>query len=121
MSDEDALTNFENELKGSMPEECYNGYKKFVACKNKFDEQLLAEKGYQAFQDFYKEPLSRTAGCKNEFDAYVKCQTDFFWRYIDLKNYVAEIEGLPLPYNKKAMKLDMKKNLTAHNIGLNKF
>jgi hypothetical protein len=120
MSDQD-LEAFQKEIDGKMPPECVERHKKFTACTTKRYNDLLAEHGYNWVQEYYKEPLSRSGGCKNELEGYSKCFWDFHWKYIDLKNYVAEIEGKPLPYDKKSMKRDFKENYSNYNYFLNKF
>jgi hypothetical protein len=121
MSDDELIQGLEEELKGSMPEECYNAFKRFNACKFNHDKEKYKELKFVKFEEYQTYALSRVDGCKNEYAKFNKCREDFFWRYIDLKNYVAEIEGRPLPYNKRALKADLKENLTKYNFGLNKF
>lgn len=123
MSSDQELTieEYETQLKGEMPPQCYELFKKFTACKDKFDNDLIAEKGQEHFNKQWEEPLFRTKGCKGIWDSYTKCQDDFFWKYVDLKNYVARIEGTRKPYSKKELKEHFEKNKSNNNIGFNKF
>lgn len=117
---EELLSSIEAELKSQMPEECFNQLKKFTLCKNDHDAEIKKTKGEAFYREYTTEPYSRVEGCKNEFDSYSKCYFDFLNRYKDLKNYVAEIEGKAIPFNKETFEYD-RKNMTKFNIGLNKF
>lgn len=118
---EENLNSVEEYLKGNMPEECLMNFKKFYKCKLDSDEELIKKLGYAKFTKQQTDPFSFVNGCKNEFNNLVKCQNDFVDRYMDLKNYVAEIEGKRQPFDKKEIERDLKKNMTTYNFGLNKF
>lgn len=118
---EDLIADLNNELQGQLPEECIESFKRFHACKYNNDQELLEQVGWKEFQERSTRAFARVAGCKKEHQKLVACQENFFWRYIDLKNYVAEIEGRPLPYNKEDIKADLRTNYTKYNFGLNKF
>ena len=117
----DYVEKLELELSKELPEDCILKFKRFTACKFKFDNDFEEKEGYSKFKEFKEQPVSRVKGCLNEWNSYFRCTQEFMWRYIDLKNYVAEIEGVPLPYNKKEIKRDLQKNLSKYNYGLNKF
>jgi hypothetical protein len=106
---------------GQMPPECFQLLKRFTLCKLENDEEIKKSKGTEFYRDYLTDPFSRVDGCKNEYNSYTKCYDDFYRRYIDLKNYVAEIEGKPLPFNKKLMQEDYARNRSYYNYGLNKF
>ena len=120
-SHEELLTSIDSELRSQMPEECYDHFKKFNLCKLDFEAEYKNKHGYKAFVDFQTDPYSRVAGCSNEYNSYTKCHSEFVNRYIDLKNYVGEIEGKPIPYDRKELDKDLKKNMSVYNFGLNKF
>ena len=115
------LNSIEAKLKSTMPEGCYNMFKKFTLCKSDVDSEIIKTKGLNYYQEYITEPFSRIDGCKNEFNSYSKCYYDFHERYIDLKNYTAEIEGKKAPFDRKEMEKDKKKYMTTYNFGLNKF
>lgn len=115
------IDNVEKEIKGKMPPECYEKLKRFTLCKFSHDQEVIKEKGYEHFLQNYGAPFQRVAGCKTEFDNYNNCYQDFYNRYIDLKNYVADLEGMPRPFNKKELRQRNAENFTKNNFGLNKF
>jgi hypothetical protein len=106
MADENPLNQLESELKGSMPDECIQALKKFTLCKVTHDEELKKTIGLKGMLDYSTDPFTHIDGCKNEYHNYNKCYSDFYKRWVDLKNYVAIIEGKPLPFNKKEMNLN---------------
>jgi len=119
---ESLIRDINNHYEGKMPPECFQLLKRFTLCKYDHNQELKKTKGSEFFQDYLTDPFSRVNGCKNEFNAYSKCYNDFYKRYIDLKNYVAEIEGKSnLPFDKKLMKEDYARNRSRYNFGLNKF
>jgi len=118
---EDALNQIETTFKNQMGEECYAKFKRFTLCKLDYDEELKKKIGLKGFKDYETDPFSRIDGCKNEFYSYSKCYSDFTERFIDMHNYVAEIEGKKSYYDRKDLDRDMKTNATRYNFGLNKF
>ena len=120
-SHEEAYNNIEAALQGRMPEDCLALFKRFSLCKIDHDAEIKKTRGFAAYQDYLTDPFSRIDGCKNEYYAYDKCYGDFTERYVDLKNYVAEIEGNKSYYDRKEYDKDLKKNATVYNYGLNKF
>ncbi len=118
---ESLLQEINTYYQGKMPPDCFEFFKRFTLCKNDHDEEIKKTKGTEFYHDYLTNPFSRVDGCKNEFNAYSKCYYDFYNRYVDLKNYVAKIEGKPLPFDKKLIKEDLKRNRSFYNFGLNKF
>jgi hypothetical protein len=118
MSEEDLFSQVEDELKGKLPEECINKFKRFQACRLDKENEEKA-KGFRHVKDQQTLPLAYFEGCRKEWENYNKCKEEFFWRYIDLKNYVAEIEGKQHPFNKTNIKDYLEK--TYDKFAVNKF
>jgi hypothetical protein len=118
---EDQIRDHFNQLSGELPEECVELLKSFYNCKLKHDDELFKDKDAAFINNYQFEPFSRVEGCKNIWDKFHKCKEDFTWRYINMKNYVAQVEAQIPPYNKEAIKADLKENLTEYNFGLYKF
>ena len=118
---ESLLKEINNYYQGKMPPECFELFKRFTLCKETNDEEIKKTKGTEFYNDYLTNPFSRVDGCKNEFTAYSKCYYDFYNRYVDLRNYVAEIEGKPMPFDKKLLREDSLRNRSHNNFGLNKF
>lgn len=114
---EDDLTNVEAEIKGTMPEECYNNFKRLALCHYEKVQEVEKTSGKEKVYEMYTTPTGRYEGCMNEYNALHKCYFDFFYRYVNLKNYAAEIEGKSKPFDKK----EVERQIKNMNIGINKF
>lgn len=115
MADEDVIKSYEEQLKGEMPEECVEKLKKFEACRLAVESEEYEKNGYKYMKEHSKYAFNSTNGCRNEYNAYIKCKQDFFMKYVDLKNYVAEIKGENPPFDKKDLRNQYKKNLLIYN------
>lgn len=118
---ESLINEINTHYEGSMPPECFQLLKRFTLCKLENDDEIKKTKGIEIYRDYLTDPFSRIDGCKNEYNSYTKCYNDFYKRYIDLKNYAAEIEGRPSPFNKKLMKEEYARTRSHNNFGLNQF
>jgi hypothetical protein len=118
---ENQIQNHFKQLEGELPGECVELLKSFYNCKLKHDEEFFKDKDAAFIRDYQYQPFARVEGCKTTWDKFQKCKEDFTWRYIDMKNYVAQVEGKTPPFNKEAIKQDLKENLTTYNYGLYKF
>src|SRR5690349_17057650 len=118
---EDQLKEHFDKLAGELPEECVELLKSFYHCKVNHDEELFKDKDAEFIKNYQFEPFSRVEGCKTTWDKFYKCKENFTWKYINMKNYVAKIEGRTPPYNKELIKQDLEQNLTKYNFGLYKF
>jgi hypothetical protein len=116
-SGNDLITELDTLLEGTMPKDCYDAYKRFSLCKFDRNEEILKTKGLAYFKEYQTEPFARVEGCKNEYNKFDTCISNFQDRYYDMHNYIAEIEGKPPKFDKKKIEKEIKKN----NIGLNKF
>lgn len=94
----------ENTLKGKMPEECIGYFKRFSLCKYDHDQEIISTKGKNFYNKYIYSPDSHIDGCTNEYSKFNKCVRDFNLQYMDLKNYVANINGEPAPYEKSELK-----------------
>ncbi len=103
---EEFLENYQKEL----PSDCITKRKQFEACKQSVDPEYTLNK-----------PLSRTKGCREQYNEYDTCVKEFNERYMKLKNLVAEIEGEQKPFDIEQERNFQKRNLTKFNFGLNKF
>jgi hypothetical protein len=92
LTGEELLNFLEAEWKASTPPECYNGFKRFTKCKKETDEEIIKTKGKVYFKETSTLPFARFKGCRNEFNSYQKCISDFMHRYTDMKNFVNDIE-----------------------------
>jgi hypothetical protein len=108
-------------LNGELPPECVNLYKGFLSCKLKHDEELFKDKDEEYKKNYQNEPFSRVQGCKNMWNSFYQCKDDFMAKYIDLKNYVAELRGDPPAFRKDEIKKDRFLNYSKYNYGLYKF
>ena len=115
------MTDPYEKLNGELPPECVDLYKGFLACKVQYDEELFKDKDLDFKENYQYQPFSRIEGCKTMWNSFYKCKEDFINKYIDLKNYVAELNGHPPAINKLDRKIQLEANYTRFNFGLNKF
>jgi hypothetical protein len=117
LSGEELLVSIESHFKEKMPDECLNAFKRYTLCKYERNEEIKKTKGLEYFKDYSTEPFARVEGCKNEYYNYHNCYFEFYYRYLDMKNYVAELQG-----NKPVFDInEEEKKIKIKNIGLNKF
>ena len=92
----------ENHLKEIMPEECLGYFKKYKLCRYNLTQELIKTKGITNFStEVMTLPDANIQGCSIEHAKFAKCYKSFYLRYMDLKNYVALINGNHPPFDKQ--------------------
>ncbi len=104
---EEFMSNYSKEL----PEECILLRKQFEACRYSQNES----------GSLLSVPLHRTKGCRELFSGFNRCVENFNFRYMNLKNIVARINGEFEPYDIVKERELLARNLTVNNFGLDKF
>lgn len=104
---EEFMADYSKEL----PEECIVLRKQFEACRYAQNET----------GSLLPVPLHRTKGCRQLFSGFNRCVENFNFRYMNLKNMVAKINGEVQPYDIVKERELLSRNLTVNNFGLDKF